>query len=273
MNYQTYAPHPDLVDIIKCYWTLEIPAKPNPIKQRAIADGYIEIMFHLADDVKSYTEDEGYTIQPRAMLLGHPIKPLFFEPTGEVKTFAVRFFPYAIANLITQPIKNLIDKVLPLHRVVDNNFAKNIEQQINEATTTQERIKRVEKLIIEQLNSKETIDQIVKNTIDTLIATDGNTDIQTILQQNLTSRRQLERKFTQQIGLSPKQLMKVIRLQTSLRMLLNHSADRLYQIAYDNDYYDQAHFTKDFKEFTGINPKSFWQDETMEVATMIYAKK
>ncbi|WP_262497039.1 DUF6597 domain-containing transcriptional factor [Capnocytophaga canimorsus] len=41
MNYQTFAPHKDLSDFIKCYWTLEVPAEPNPEKQRAIADGYV----------------------------------------------------------------------------------------------------------------------------------------------------------------------------------------------------------------------------------------
>ncbi len=273
MNYKTFLPHNDLADIIKCYWTLEVPAEPNPQKQRAIADGYIELIFHLADEVKSYTQDEGYTLQPRAMILGHPVKPFYFEPTGKVDTFAVRFFPYGLANLIRLPIKNLTDKVLPVNQVFDTDFSRRMTEQINQATSTQQRISVFEKLFLEILNSQETIDHIVKNTIDILITTNGNSDIKTLLNNNAANRRWLERKFSELIGLSPKQLGKVIRLQTALRMLLNHSADRLYQIAYDTSYYDQAHFIRDFKEFTGINPKSFWKDESMQVASLMYAKE
>lgn len=254
MNYQTFAPHPDLSDFVKCYWILEVPAEPNPEKQRAIADGYIEMIFHLADDVKSYTDEEGYTLQPRAMILGHPIKPFFFEPTGNVDTFAVRFLPYGLANLINKPIKELTDKVLPLNEVFDDDFSQDATQQINQASDTQERIAIIERLLFEKLNQKETVDYIVKNTIDVLIATKGN-HLESA--STLENKRQLQRKFTQQIGLSPKQLGKIIRLQTALRKLLNQPTEKLYHIAYDANYYDQAHFIRDFKEFTGISPKTF----------------
>ncbi|MDO4783225.1 MAG: hypothetical protein Q4A09_08445 [Capnocytophaga felis] len=173
MNYETFAPHPDLSDFVKCYWILEVPAEPNPEKQRAIADGYIEMIFHLADDVKSYTDEEDYTLQPRAMILGHPIKPFFFEPTGNVDTFAVRFLPYGLANLINKPIKDLTDRVLPLNEVFDDNFSREITQQVNQANNTQERIAIIERLLFKKLNQKETVDYIVKNTIDALIATRG----------------------------------------------------------------------------------------------------
>ena len=272
MKYQTFAPHPDLSDFVKCYWTLEVPIEINPEKQRAIADGYIEMIFHLADDVKSYTDEEGYTLQPRSMILGHPIKPFFFEPTGNVDTFAVRFRPYGLANLIKKPIKELTDKVLPLNEVFDEDFSQKATQQINQAINTRQRITVIEKLLFEKFNQKETLDYIVKNTIDALIASNGNSSVNTLLKNNVSQRRQLERKFTDKIGLSPKQLGKVIRLQTALRRLLNHPSEKLYHIAYDSDYYDQAHFIRDFKESTGISPKTFWQDKSMEVASFIYSK-
>jgi AraC-like DNA-binding protein len=32
----------------------------------------------------------------------------------------------------------------------------------------------------------------------------------------------------------------------------------LTSLAYENGYYDQAHFIKDFNEFTGVSPKEFY---------------
>ena len=75
-----------------------------------------------------------------------------------------------------------------------------------------------------------------------------------------------------QIGISPKQLGNVIRLQTALKMLLNHKTETLTQIAYENEYYDQAHFIKDFKEFTGTNPKEFLEDRQNVLSSLFYKK-
>lgn len=273
MNYQTFDPHPALRDFVKCYWILQVPAEPAPQKQKAIADGYIEMIFHLADDVLSYTEDEGYTVQPRAMILGHPVKPFFFEPTGVVDTFSIRFRPYGFANLIDRPLKELTDKVLPLEEVFGEVFTQEALLLITEADNTQSRIMAIEKLLLERISPQETIDHVIKTTIDAMMTSKGNYSIDALAQDNHTYRRQLERKFARHIGISPKQLGKVIRLQTALRMLLNQPGDKLYRIAYDAEYYDQAHFTRDFKEFTGTTPKAFFQDASMEVATLMYAEE
>ena len=75
------------------------------------------------------------------------------------------------------------------------------------------------------------------------------------------------------MGLSPKQLGKVIRLQTALKMLLNKQSERLTKIAYESEYYDQAHFIKDFKEFTGTNPKRYLDDKKMILSSLFYSKE
>jgi len=124
---------------------------------------------------------------------------------------------------------------------------------------------------LERLNSNATIDHIVKTTIETLLLTSGSTPIKDILGDDLSKRRQLERRFLRQIRLSPKQLSKVIRLQTALKLLLNKEpSDSLTKIAYESEYYDQAHFIRDFREFTGTTPKQFIADKEMALSTLFY---
>ena len=90
------------------------------------------------------------------------------------------------------------------------------------------------------------------------------------MKDDISKRRQLERHFKKQIGISPKQLGKVIRLQTSLQMMVNQKAETLTDIAYENEYFDQNHFIKDFKEFVGITPKEFSGNENMALSTLFY---
>ena len=272
MNYQTFIPHTDLESLVKCYWTLEVPAAPDIPKQRIIPDGCIEMAFILADDIKRYTSETAYILQPRAMVLGQITEPFFIQPTGEVNTFGIRFYPYGFANFVTTPLRDLSDKETPIAQFFGHLPSARLVQQIVQAKDTNERIAIIENFLLNSLNTKATVDKIVMSTIDMLIETGGNNPISFILKSDLSKRRQLERKFANQIGISPKQLGKVIRLQAALKMLLDKKSEKLTQIAYESEYYDQAHFIRDFKEFTGTTPTEFLGDSNMILSSLFYSK-
>ena len=270
MNYQTYKPHPDLESLINFYWTLEVPADDDPQKQRIIPDGCIEMAFILGEDIKRYISEDEFILQPRAMVLGQPLEPFYIEPVGYVDTFAVSFYPYGFANFISDPIKNLVNKETPIVDLFGEAAANELEQKIIKARDTEQRIGSIEAFLFDKLNEDSTIDAIVKSTVDTLLTSKGSAPINEILKQDPSKRRQLERNFRKQIGLSPKQLGKVFRLQCALKMLLNEEKENLATIAYESEYYDQAHFIKDFKEFTGTNPKDFLGNKNMALSSLFY---
>ncbi|MFY0598248.1 MAG: AraC family transcriptional regulator [Cyclobacteriaceae bacterium] len=272
MKYETFDPHPDLASLIKCYWTLEVPAEIDAPKQRIVPDGCIELAFILGDDIKRYTSDTDFVIQPRAMVIGQITKPYFIQPTGYVNSFAVRFYPYGIANFIKTPIQDLANKETPISSLFEGKMAEELEQKIIQADTTEKRIEIVEDFFLNKLKDTSTIDHIVKSTIDTLYLTKGSMPISSILKDQLSVRRNFERKFSKQIGISPKQLGKVIRLQAALKMILNGESESLTKIAYESEYYDQAHFIKDFKEFTGANPKDYLNDDKMMLSSLFYSE-
>lgn len=270
MNYQTFQPAPDLASLVKCYWSLEVPREADPQKQRIVPDGCMEMIFILGDDIKRYITDTEFIIQPRAMVVGQISRPFVIKPTGYVQCFAARFYPYGFANFITTTLKDLENKETALAELIGAVPAWELEQKIISAATYAQRIDCVETFLLSRLTDTSVLDQVVTSTIDALLATNGSAPIKGIMKDDLSKRRQLERKFFKQVGLSPKQLGKVIRLQTALKTLLNQRNGNLAQVAYESDYYDQAHFYKDFKEFTGINPTEFLTDEEMRLSSVFY---
>lgn len=270
MDYQTFQPDPDLAAIINCYWTLEVPASEDNQKQRIIPDGTIEMAFILGDDIKRYVTEDEFVIQPRAMVLGQTISPFFIEPQGRVNTFAIRFYPHSFANLISEPANNLLNTETPLASLFGDQVAADLEQAIIQAENTQSRIAVIEQFLRNKLSEQQIVDHIIQTTVDALLTSTGNTSIGSITQQDPARRRQLERKFQKKVGISPKQLGKVIRLQSALSMMLNNKDERLLDIAHANEYYDQAHFIKDFKEFTGVSPKDFLGHKNMELSSLFY---
>lgn len=270
MNYQTFKPHPDLESLVKCHWTLEVPAEKAAQRQRIVPDGCIELFFILGDDIKRYTSGDEFILQPREMVLGQITESFYIEPTGYVNSFAVRFYPYGFANFVSTPIKNLANKETPLESLFGEKPSKDLARKIIQATDTKKRIEVIEGFLLNKLIDKVTIDNIVKTTVDTIFLTKGSTTINAILKEDLSKRRQLERKFLKQIGISPKQLGKVIRLQSALKMLLKQQPENFTRIAYESAYYDQAHFIKDFKEFTGTTPTDFLENDEMALSSLFY---
>ncbi len=272
MNYETYKPHPNLDAIVKCHWTLEVPANIESPKQRVIPDGCIEMCFILGDDVKRYTSETDFIIQPRTMVFGQITKPYYVQPTGYVNTFAVRFYPYGFANFIGRSIHELANKETPLTSIFEEISITELEKKIIKATSTESRIEIIENFLLNRLTEPSTIDNIVSSTINALSQTKGSASISSILKDDLSKRRNLERKFSKQVGISPKQLGRIIRLQAALKLMLSRQGENLTQIAYESDYYDQAHFIKDFKDFTGTNPKEYLKDNQMILSSLIYSK-
>lgn len=270
MDYQTFQPHPDLATIVKCFWTLEVPAQEQTQKQLILPDGCVDICFILGDDIKRYLNDVDYLLQPRQMLLGQISEKFYIEPTGYVNTFAIRFYPYGFTNFIKRPLNELANKETPLNELFEKEAATQFGTHIIQARNTQERINITENFLFDLLSSKEVVKNVVTSTVDAMLTSKGSRSLNSILDNQLPKRRQLERNFKTQIGISPKQLAKIFRLQATLNLLLNQDSPNMTDIAYENEFYDQAHFIKDFKEFTGVTPKEFLSDPAMLLSSNLY---
>ncbi|GAB3659929.1 helix-turn-helix domain-containing protein [Echinicola sediminis] len=270
MNYQTFKPHIDLASIIKFYWTLEVPFDSKNQKQKIVPDGCIEMTFNFGDKIKRYVSETDFIFHPNAMVMGQRTKSFDILPLGNVDTFAICFYPIGFANFVRTPLENLVNKETPISEIFEQAEAFDLEQQMIQAIGTQERIDIIECFLLKKLNEKNTISNIVKSTVDTLLKTNGTTPINILLKDDISKRRQLERHFKKQIGISPKQLGKAIRMQATLNLMLNKKSKALTDIAYESEYFDQNHFIKDFKNLIGVTPKEFLDNDHMALSSLFY---
>ncbi len=272
MEYKTFEPSPDLKTFIKCYWHLRVPKELPKEKQQILPDGCIEMIFNLGDDIKRFTTEDEYVIQPSSFILGQISKPYFVEPTGFVDSFAVRFFPGGFSHFINRSMADLADKDTELKDIFDENSVMELELKINQANDSFERIKIIEDFLFDVLKRHVNIDDLIKSTVETIYQTKGSIGVKKILEGNQKKRRQLERKFSKKVGLNPKQLCRIIRLQASLQSMLGDKQKKLTSVGYESEYFDQSHFIKDFKDFTGISPKEFYEDQKFLLSSVLYKK-
>jgi AraC-like DNA-binding protein len=78
---------------------------------------------------------------------------------------------------------------------------------------------------------------------------------------NITPRS-MERHFMEEIGISPKEMLQIFRINKAIRMLAKEPNANLAGLSYLSGYFDQSHFIKDIKRITGFTPGQLQETET-----------
>jgi methylphosphotriester-DNA--protein-cysteine methyltransferase len=77
-------------------------------------------------------------------------------------------------------------------------------------------------------------------------------------------RRTAERLFQRHVGLTPKRLQRILRVQAVLRRV--HGGSPFVDATLDAGYYDQPHFLRDFRDLAGVSPGELFASESSPMA-------
>jgi AraC-like DNA-binding protein len=93
-----------------------------------------------------------------------------------------------------------------------------------------------------------------------------------LLQESLINKRSLRRNFIKRVGLSPKTLSRIVRVNYVWNEIKSHKSIDFQKVIFDGGFYDQAHFIKDFKLITGESPSHFFKRD-LQIVKMISGKE
>lgn len=264
MHYQEFIPSGSLSKYVKCYWHLEdlAPASP-PSREKVFPDGCTELIFHYGDRFKKYDSPNSFHIQEKSFVHGQLKKYIELEPTGRVDVFSARFHPGGLQPFITTPVNELTHQEFSLNALWPHK-GQRLEAEMLSAATNGERQAILEKFLLTQLDPSRD-KGIAVHLVDEIIRTGGNVAIDELAATLSIGKRQLERTFVSCVGLKPKMLARITRFNKVLQLIENRELTSFTAIAYEGGFYDQAHFIRDFKEITGLNPKKYFS-ENLEMA-------
>ncbi|MBO9631730.1 MAG: helix-turn-helix transcriptional regulator [Chitinophagaceae bacterium] len=248
-----FPPSPHIAHIVRHYLVLR-GAMPGEAVHRLFADGNTGIVFNLAGTGIRLTGKPMQT-EP-CWLYGQLSSYQDFSLSGTIDWIVVVLHPYAAHQLWQMPATEWKDHFFPAKEVL-GPVVDNICIGLSKAATVQDRIDLLDRWIFHFSGNGKQTDPLLQQAIQQINASEGALSVHSLLQQLRVSERMLERKFKLTIGLSPKQYSGIVRMNASAKKLKRfQDQESLTSIAYEADFFDQAHFIRDFRKYTGITP---WQ--------------
>lgn len=257
LRYTEYPPSPALAKYIKCYYTL-VCWPQTRVEDNAYATGCIEVMFTLSGAPWQTKLKETFSAAPHIELWGQMLQPLAFRTAGESEIFGIRFFPSAATLLLREEIHLFNGGVFDLSNMLGNAINE-LHGRLQDAPFIQTRIELVETYLMKKLTSRgKTLARIdlVQRVMDELTRHGFSDNIDRVAARFGLSSRYLQKVFLQCTGLTPKLYSQIHRFQNSL-VMLQKGDQPLTAIAYECGYFDQSHFIREFKSFTGLPPSRF----------------
>jgi len=269
MHYREFLPGDTLKQYVQCYFICENNS-PTVIEDKVFASGCVEIMFNLGNEGPQKLINGSLVTQPLVQLWGQTIQPLSFTSTGHHTMLGVRFFTHTAACFFDEPIDTFNNQVID-YTAVAGKQALLLYTQLLEANTLVKRIKLLEEFLLARLTrfaSKFCRLNLVSSIMRELNREDFFENINSVAGRYGLSSRYLQKLFIAYSGLSPNLFSKISRFQKSLPLVTQKQLP-LTAIAYQCGYYDQSHFIKDFKYFTGAAPSHFHPESSTDLTASL----
>lgn len=253
MSFAEYIPAALCQAHIAAYWVRR--AETAPAGRRIYADGCADLIYNAGPRTVYYhpmaKQDVVIPLQPGVLYLGGTMTAygIVRSEPGGVFT-GIRFWPGGFYTLFAQTMQPAVDTLVEfpdkgLRAVMQDEAAlgSRLDRWFEERMGSSVREAKYDFSLLRRL----------------AYASGGRVSVEALAQEAHVSNRTLERIFKENVGIPPKEFLRIVRFQEVLKRLRNSgepavSEESLLRIAFDLGYYDHAHLTNEFKKYAGIRP-------------------
>lgn len=265
MLYKEYLPTSTFSRHVECFWELEF--KPQDLKGRfelLSPDCTYDIIFSTEQfSFKSIQSAKWQKIPSGAAFMGQKTSSIHYGVSKPVKVFGIRFKPFAFWNLISIPLYKLNDNAFALEQIfeLDSIDSKLIKAILSERET-EKKIDLAEKLLFNISSNNLTVDETLRNQVNYILDRKGIIKVNEMYDEFDISKVGLRNIFINKIGLTPKKVSRIWRLNYFLHLQKHASDESFTQLGLEAGFYDQAHFIREFKSFFQCSPLHFFKHDS-----------
>ncbi len=252
IEYNEFRPPAHLAPYVECYWVQSFgggPEEESPI-QRCLPLGMLEVLIHPDPNIADILLDGVWQQLPRALFHGIYSKPVYYKMKGKARIFGIRFKPETFSMLFNVPAASLYCDFIEL----GSFFGEEIHALHKPVygLATEDIIVHCDNFLSARLAAMQLKKHYITEAADLIRHRKGNISIEEVSSAISVSMRQLQRSFKESMGTSPKGYLRIIRFRNALTAL--QDVHEWADITHSLGYADQAHFIREFREFSSETP-------------------
>ncbi|HEV8512097.1 MAG TPA: AraC family transcriptional regulator [Cyclobacteriaceae bacterium] len=260
MEFENFFPSDILKQYVKHYWVCTCDADVS--MEIMYPSGYVELCIDISNGNTVRHLGSQSKKMPVLEVLGHLTKPTRATISKDTTVLVTRFYPYASSLFFPANVSSFMNDSIDLYAILSGESTE-FYNRLMEQPSLGQKIKALDAFLIQRLtkgNRKHEQFKLIERLCNQ-IDKDESLNIKKLASYFGFSDRYIQKLFLDWVGLTPKSFHNVQRFNKSLE-LIQSTDSSLTSIAYECGYYDQAHFIKDFKSYTGITPFQARLNET-----------
>lgn len=253
------APGPLLRPFVQTLWAATRSGSPPPApadRELTLPTGAMHLAIRLSDEpIRLYADPD----DPIGRSVGHSVVggarsgPYVRDLSGPACAIGVQLHPGASEILFGTPAGELAERHTPLDELWGTG-ASRARERLAESPSAGARLDLLEQLLADRLRRLRGLHPAVALALERFTVT---ADVRAVVREAGCSHRRFIDLFHGAVGLTPKRYCRLQRFRRALDLLTRRPADPRTQIALEAGYADQPHFTRDFREFTGMTPGDY----------------
>ena len=216
---------------------------------RVLPDTCVELFINYTCSPIAIIDHE---LHKRSIISFRMSRPMDVQMRKGTGCLAICFHPGMAYHFFRLPMHVMTDRTVPLSEIWGDK-AMALEDQLAGSCNNDARVKLAQEYLLQELGPDKQDSQLVY-CLNQSYLSEPPKAVTKLTNALGISQRHLARKFQQYIGLSPKEYLRVCRFIRSLEHLKKYPVLSLTEIAYESGYYDQSHFNRDYKIYTGHSP-------------------
>jgi AraC-like DNA-binding protein len=193
---------------------------------------------------------------PGALLHGVETRRFTIDLSGYGRVLGVKFRPGGFGAFTGRDVGSLRDQVLPLREVFGDD-ADRVAEMVLDEDDDERRIAVMEAFLAPRIPEPSASYELVLEVVRTMFEDRAVTSVAEVTRRFGVSARTLQRLFRRYVGVGPKWVLRRYRIHDAAAAIDSGQAPDLAALSAELGWFDQAHFSHEFKDVLGVTPSEY----------------